>query len=143
MSTLGIFLHALGRRLLTDLRLSSPSLRTYALDLELEHALELLSERERRPKEDIAADLISIGLAHRQVTDAYMQCWQSLTPREQQVAALVCLDYTNPRIAAVLVISPETVKSHVHHILAKFGLRSKAELRQALEEWDFSDWERR
>ena len=48
---------------------------------------------------------------------------------------------TNRQIAARLVLSPETVKTHLRSVLHKFGLRSKAELRQALAGWDFSGWE--
>ena len=66
--------------------------------------------------------------------------WQTLTPREQQVAALVCLNHTSRQIAALLVISPETVKTHVGNLLRKFGLPTRQELRQALAGWDFSEW---
>ena len=69
-----------------------------------------------------------------------MDRWQQLTPREQQVAALVCLNYTNHQIAARLSISPDTVKLHVHNLLAKFDLHRKADLRVALSDLDFSVW---
>ena len=65
----------------------------------------------------------------------------SLTPREQDVAALACLGYTNRQIAARLGISPDTVKTHVRNLLHKFELHSKDELRSLLQDWDFSAWE--
>jgi DNA-binding CsgD family transcriptional regulator len=68
--------------------------------------------------------------------------WSQLTPRERQVARLVCqtsYTRTNAEIAASLAISPETVKIHVRHVLSKFNLHSKAELRRALDGWDFSE----
>ena len=68
------------------------------------------------------------------------QRWRSLTPREQQVAALVCLNLTGRQVAAKLFISPETVKTHVRSILRKFDLGSRQELRQVLAGWDFSAW---
>jgi len=56
------------------------------------------------------------------------------------VAALICLNYTNRQIASHFVISTETAKTHVANALRKFGLHSKAELRRALADWDFSAW---
>jgi len=63
--------------------------------------------------------------------------WKMLTPRERQVALLICAKnggkgYTNPQIAENLGISRETVKIHVRNILYKFNLHSKAELRRTL-----------
>jgi len=136
------FIPSLWRRLLTDLGLqrSVDTMRAYQFDAELDRNLEALSRREQRPKEDILADLIAMGLAQHQAAEAYVQRWRGLSPREQEIAALTCLDFTNRQIAARLRISPETVKTHVRNILAKFGLHGKEELRVALEGWDFSAW---
>jgi len=41
----------------------------------------------------------------------------SLTPRERQVATMICLGLTNRDVARILCISPETVKSHASSIL--------------------------
>jgi DNA-binding CsgD family transcriptional regulator len=43
-------------------------------------------------------------------------------------------------MAARLHISVETVKTHISNVLIKFNLHGKAELRQALSSWDFSEW---
>jgi DNA-binding CsgD family transcriptional regulator len=56
------------------------------------------------------------------------------------VTALTCLHYTNRQMAGRIHISSETVKTHIVNILVKFHLHSKAELRQALSDWDFSNW---
>lgn len=66
-----------------------------------------------------------------------LACWRSLTPREQQIAVMICQHLSNRQIAQRLVVSPNTVKGHVHRVLTKFGVHSKAELRQALADWDF------
>jgi len=66
--------------------------------------------------------------------------WASLSHREQQVAALICLGYRNYEIAQTLVIAPETVKTHLQRIFDKFHLRSSKELRLALKDWDFREW---
>jgi non-specific serine/threonine protein kinase len=44
------------------------------------------------------------------------------------VAALLARGLTNKQIAAELVLSPATVRSHVEHILAKLDLRSRAQI---------------
>ena len=51
-----------------------------------------------------------------------------LSPREQEVAALITYGLTNREIAAELAISEGTVAVHVHHILAKLGIRSRAQV---------------
>lgn len=48
-----------------------------------------------------------------------------LTPREHEIARLVARGLTNREIADLLVVSPETVKTHVSHILRKLDLRSR------------------
>jgi len=64
--------------------------------------------------------------------------WRKLTPRQQEVAALICRGYTNREIGRQLNISVSTVKTHVRYILPKFGLNSKDQLQQYFEDWDFS-----
>lgn len=97
-----------------------------------------LAQRERRPLEVVAADLLAIALERRRAAEINLQRWEALSAREQQVTALVCLGHTNAAIAERLVISPETVKTHVRNVLYKFNLHSKAELRYLLADWDFS-----
>jgi len=50
-----------------------------------------------------------------------------LTKREREVLDLVCEGLTNAEIATRLFLSPSTVKLHIRHILAKFGVRSRTE----------------
>lgn len=52
----------------------------------------------------------------------------ALSRREEIVASLVAHGYTNARIATELAISRPTVASHVAHILAKLGFRSRAQI---------------
>jgi DNA-binding NarL/FixJ family response regulator len=51
-----------------------------------------------------------------------------LSEREAQIARLVSQGATNPEIAAVTFVSRKTVERHVSNILAKLGLRNRAEL---------------
>jgi two-component system, NarL family, nitrate/nitrite response regulator NarL len=55
----------------------------------------------------------------------------NLTPREQQIHALICQGLSNKQIARQLRISEGTVKHHVHTILSKTRLRRRRELRLA------------
>ena len=60
--------------------------------------------------------------------------WAALTPTETKVAYLVAGGRSNPDVAAALFLSRNTVQTHVSHILAKLGARSRAEIiREALE----------
>jgi non-specific serine/threonine protein kinase len=51
-----------------------------------------------------------------------------LTPREQEVLALMCAHLQDKEIAERLFLSPRTVESHVSHILGKFGVSSRREV---------------
>jgi DNA-binding CsgD family transcriptional regulator len=51
-----------------------------------------------------------------------------LTPSERRVAALVAEGRTNREVAAALFVGERTVESHLTHIYAKLGVRSRTEL---------------
>jgi predicted ATPase/DNA-binding CsgD family transcriptional regulator len=54
--------------------------------------------------------------------------WESLSSTEGHVAELVSDGMTNREISVRLLMSPETVKTHVSHIFAKLGLTKRAQL---------------
>jgi len=116
--------------------------RLFELDERLHTALVDLAEQEKRPAEQVQADLLATAMAQREANGELWKRWQSLSPREQQAGALACLGYTNRQIAARLGVAEETVKTHLKNTLTKFDLHGKSELRLVLGEWDFSEWEK-
>lgn len=50
---------------------------------------------------------------------------ETLTPREEEVLALIVTGRTNRQIAGVLVISEKTAAVHVSNILQKLGVRRR------------------
>lgn len=131
------------RRMLAQEGASSPRASDlYEGTIQLGHdaitrPLRELAEHEQRSPEDIANEILSTGIEKYEHFDEKLAKWNALSFREQQVAALSCLGYTNHAIAEKLIISPNTVKAHVRNIQHKFNVRSKEQLRQVLDGWDF------
>ena len=53
---------------------------------------------------------------------------QPVSPREQEIAALIARGLRDREIAAALVLSERTVHAHVRHLLAKLGLASRGQI---------------
>ncbi len=58
----------------------------------------------------------------------------SLSGRERQVAELVGAGHTNREIAAELFLSEKTIESHLKRVFEKLGVKSRAEVAQAVGE---------
>ena len=50
-----------------------------------------------------------------------------MTPRETEILVLVAEGLSNREIAERVVLSDETVKTHVSHVLRKLDLRDRAQ----------------
>jgi DNA-binding CsgD family transcriptional regulator len=73
--------------------------------------------------------LRALGVRRRLVTtDRPGNGWAALTPTETQVARLIGQGLTNKAVAERLFVSPNTVSTHVRHVFAKLGVRSRTEL---------------
>ena len=57
---------------------------------------------------------------------------EGLTPAEQRVADLVANGRTNAEVASTLFLAERTVASHLTHVYAKLGVRSRTELARKL-----------
>ena len=110
------------------------------VDDDLLRSVRDLSVREGHQPDEMILILLDQAVKNRRQMDRAHRSWGTLSPREKQVAALVCAGLTGRQIAAKLVVSPETVKTHVRHILRKFNLSSRRDLRRLLIDWDFSPW---
>lgn len=118
------------------------SRRSFNLDTATLQSVQFMAEQSQRTPEEIAGLLIDEALRNHEAQGDNWARWQSLTPREQETTALICLNYTTRQAASKLYISPETVKTHVEHVLQKFGVPNRQKLRMLLQGWDFSAWDR-
>ena len=127
-------------RLLRDLRIRSPATAAVYVPGDLFLAMQIQAEQEQRPETELADELLSVALASCQVIDERVLIWESLTDRQQEIVAMLCLNYSNPKIARQLGISINAVKRHVQKVLERFGVHDRTGLRQQLAHWDFSAW---
>jgi RNA polymerase sigma factor (sigma-70 family) len=92
--------------------------------------------------EELVAELLLRGLEQQAQRDRIEAVLAGLTPREREVVQLTARGLTNQQIAEALVISSETVKTHVRRALEKLGLQSKVDLRLLLLEGRVRWWKR-
>jgi DNA-binding CsgD family transcriptional regulator len=137
MSIWDRFLYLIGKR-------STPGPRSYRFDVSdsLQVTLSTIAKDEGRPENELIPELLNAGLTQYVSNERIWKKWEILSPREKDVAALVCLGYTNREIGARLSISSETVKDRLETALKKFNFTKRTELRDLLSIWDFSEWER-
>jgi len=96
-------------------------------DMEPEDILERL--RQAMQGRLVISDNLTELLAHalRQESKPRSADEAELTPREQEILALIAKGYSNKLIARELDISVGTIKVHVKHILKKLKLRTRVE----------------
>ncbi len=126
-------------RELLEQRLGRTDRRLFARDEPLVSKVRQIAVSQQREEREVYNDIIASGMQILQEKDRYAEVWASLSQREQQVTALICLGYRSYEIAGALGISYETVRTHSKHVYAKFGLNRK-QLRIALKGWNFQEW---
>lgn len=110
----------------------------FPLETGVVRSLQDLAEQQQRPEDQVAADLLQYALSQYDTREYLLARWGMLTEREQQVALLIFQGYTDRQISAHLHIAYETARSHVRHVLNKFGVRRKSDLRYYLTGLDFN-----
>jgi RNA polymerase sigma factor (sigma-70 family) len=113
----------------------------YHVDLDMAAYLQDLAVEQDSDPEQVAQEIFAKGIVSHFQNEHLHQIWELLTPREQEVAALVCLGYSNNEISKKLMISPNTVKSHISHAMIKLGVAKRAEIQSTLGDWDFREWD--
>lgn len=114
--------------------------RIFLQDEEIITLVRNAAKQQGRSEAEIITDFTKAGWDQLQQATEMEERWDSLSRREQQVVALICLGHRNYQIAEILVIAPETVKTHLQNIFTKFNLRSSKELRLVLKDWNFAEW---
>ncbi len=113
--------------------------RTFSADSQLNLTVTRIAREQQRSETEVLNDILRAGVNEVLQAEEYTASWNSLSPREQEVAALICLGYSGQQIAEILVISYDTVRSHSKRIYRKFGLNRK-QLQQALKDWNLREW---
>lgn len=115
----------------------------FEVDAAFSARLRLAARSRDLTPQELVAKLLERGLEQEALREQVEGALKTLTPREQEVVWLAARGHTNRRIAGQLVISPETVKTHMRHVLEKMGVRSKAELRLMLLDLGIRWWDAR
>jgi RNA polymerase sigma factor (sigma-70 family) len=113
----------------------------FEIDTELSSQLWLAARLQDITPERLVGDLLTRGLTQEAFRVQAETALATLTPREQEIAWLTAQGHTNRQIAENLVISPETVKTHMRHVLDKFNVNSKTDLRLLFIDLGVRWWE--
>jgi DNA-binding CsgD family transcriptional regulator len=118
-------------------------IRDFELDERRSQLILAKAAREHRSVKDIMGEITDTYFIRESNEEICKRAWLDLSPREQQITALMCRGYSTAAIAERLVISPETVKSHIKNINNKFGVTHRSDVIHMLSDWDFRKYDRR
>jgi DNA-binding NarL/FixJ family response regulator len=94
---------------------------------ELLNATRAIADGETIVPPHMLGPLLTGLIGRREERDRAFHRVRRLTPREREVLALVADGADNHVIAAALVISPQTARTHIQNVLAKLGVHSRLE----------------
>ncbi|WP_038172180.1 response regulator [Tomitella biformata] len=94
---------------------------------ELVRAVRVVAAGDALLAPSITRRLISDTIRRRPVVDAEAPGLADLTPREREVLEHIACGLSNAEIAETLFVAEQTVKTHVGKVLAKLGLRDRAQ----------------
>lgn len=123
-STIG-FHHSRGRKRHGEVPLGQ--LTTMAQQLQAMVAADMLQMLLRRPEGQIAWRQSIYGVSPQAVPQT-----TPLSPRETEIAALICKGRLNKEIAYLTGLSEYTIENHLRRIYRKFGVRNRTALAAAM-----------
>lgn len=118
----------------------TPGPRTYVMPESLQVSISTLAQHEGLPEHELILDIVAAGLTQYSTNDKVWKQWESLTDREKEATAGVCLGYTNGQIAADMGITEAGVKFHLRNVYAKLKVKNRVGLRKKFTGWDFTGW---
>ena len=92
---------------------------------EIERAIRAVADGHTHLDPAIQQRLVAAVLEHHRTASPTLP--DDLTTREVEVLKLIAAGLSNAEIAAALVVSAATVKTHINHIFAKTGARDRAQ----------------
>jgi DNA-binding CsgD family transcriptional regulator len=119
---------------------SDPGPRKYEVDTLLQISINTLAKHEGRPAHELFPDIVAAGLTQYSTNDRILKKWASLTPREQQVTAWICLGYSNRQMASRMGVTEAAVKFHIRNVYSKLRVKNRGKLRQKFAGWDFTEF---
>jgi DNA-binding NarL/FixJ family response regulator len=114
--------------------------RVYSLDESLLLTLKNTAEQLGRSPEEILDEVAKLHNERYSKQKILEEQWESLSTREQEVTALICLGYNRNQIAKMLDIMPGTVKTHFESIFKKYDVHTSKHLARLLRDWDMTGW---
>ena len=94
---------------------------------ELVHAVRVVAAGESLLAPTVTTRLIETAVRGHGTSPGTWTGLDRLTPRERETLQLLGRGLANTEIAATMVVSEHTVKTHVSSVLAKLGLRDRAQ----------------
>jgi DNA-binding CsgD family transcriptional regulator len=119
---------------------STPDPQNYEIPESLQVSIATLAKYEGRPEHELLPDILAAGLTQYSMNDRIWKKWESLSDREKEATARVCLGETNGQIAAAMDITESGVKFHLRNVYKKLKVKNRYKLRQKFAGWDFSAW---
>jgi DNA-binding NarL/FixJ family response regulator len=107
---------------------ASGFLRKSSAPAELVHAVRVVAAGQALLSPSVTRRVVGMFGRHLAGPTPPRVAWESLTGREREMVAWVTTGRSNDEIAAELVLSPDTVRTHVSRAMVKLGARDRAQL---------------
>ena len=106
---------------------------------DLIQAIELALRGEHTVPPPLLGPLLRQLVARRRADTEVVRRFDALSPREREVLGLLAAGRDQDNIAAILVISPQTVRTHIHRIMTKLDVRSRVHAAHLAAEYGLVD----